>query len=46
MCTQLGSEEEQSLSQLGRKLGVSRQRAGQILAGAREKLRSELSFAV
>jgi RNA polymerase sigma-32 factor len=46
VCAQLGTEESPSLSQLGRSLGISRQRAGQILAGAREKLRAELRCAV
>lgn len=35
-------EEGMSLADLGRQLGVSRQRAGQILAGARDKLRARL----
>lgn len=43
VCEHLCAEEGQSLAQLGRSLGVSRQRAGQILAGAREKLRVELA---
>jgi RNA polymerase sigma-32 factor len=34
--TQLHADDDASLSQLGKKLGVSRQRAGQILAGARD----------
>jgi RNA polymerase sigma-32 factor len=38
----LYAEDGQSLACLGRALGVSRQRAGQILAGAREKLRTQL----
>jgi RNA polymerase sigma-32 factor len=44
--TQLRADDEASLCQLGQKLGVSRQRAGQILAGARDKLRSEMSWAM
>lgn len=43
---QLRAEDDRSLSDIGRELGVSRQRAGQILAGAREKLRVELQYAV
>jgi RNA polymerase sigma-32 factor len=39
----LYAEDVQSLAHLGRELGVSRQRAGQILADARKKLRAELS---
>jgi RNA polymerase sigma-32 factor len=37
------TDDGHSLAHLGRALGVSRQRAGQILAGAREKLRAELA---
>ncbi len=36
-------EDGKSLADVGRALGVSRQRAGQILAGARDKLRARLS---
>lgn len=43
VCEQYCEDEGQTLSDLGRELGVSRQRAGQILAVAREKLRSSLS---
>jgi DNA-directed RNA polymerase sigma subunit (sigma70/sigma32) len=43
VCEHLYAEDAQSLAQLGRALGVSRQRAGQILAGACDKLRAELS---
>jgi RNA polymerase sigma factor (sigma-70 family) len=39
---QFFSEAGESLSSVGRELGVSRQRVGQILAGAREKLRGKL----
>ena len=39
----LCAEDEHSLAHLGRTLGVSRQRVGQILRGAEEKLRAELS---
>ncbi len=39
----LYSEDSRSLAEIGRGLGVSRQRAGQILAGAREKLRARLA---
>jgi len=35
-------EDGKSLADVGRALGVSRQRAGQILAGARDKLRARL----
>jgi RNA polymerase sigma-32 factor len=43
VCKHLVAAEGQSLAELGRTLGMSRQRAGQILAGACEKLRAELS---
>jgi RNA polymerase sigma-32 factor len=43
---QFFEEDGKSLSDLGRALGVSRQRAGQILAVARCKLRAELVVAV
>jgi RNA polymerase sigma-32 factor len=43
VCEHWYSDDTQSLAKLGRSFGVSRQRAGQILAGAREKLRAELS---
>ncbi len=39
---QFFEDQGKSLADLGRELGVSRQRAGQILAGAREKLRARL----
>lgn len=39
---QFFEEDGKSLADLGRALGVSRQRAGQILAGARDKLRARL----
>jgi len=39
---QFFEDDGQSLADLGRSLGVSRQRAGQILAGARDKLRARL----
>lgn len=39
---QFFSDSGESLSSVGRELGVSRQRVGQILAGAREKLRGKL----
>jgi RNA polymerase sigma-32 factor len=39
---QFFSDAGDSLSSMGRELGVSRQRVGQILAGAREKLRGKL----
>lgn len=38
----LMEEGARSLGQLGRELGVSRQRLGQVLSGAREKLKAEL----
>jgi RNA polymerase sigma-32 factor len=43
VCEHLYTEHAASLTELGRSLGMSRQRAGQILAGACEKLRTELS---
>lgn len=43
VCEQYCEDDGLSLSDLGRELGVSRQRAGQILAVAREKLRVSLS---
>jgi RNA polymerase sigma-32 factor len=43
VCEHICAEDEHSLAHLGRTLGVSRQRAGQILRGAEEKLRAELS---
>jgi RNA polymerase sigma-32 factor len=43
VCEHVYTDDGHSLAHLGRRLGVSRQRAGQILAGAREKLRVELS---
>ncbi len=39
VCERLCEDDGKSLTELGHELGVSRQRAGQILAGAREKLR-------
>jgi len=39
LCERLCEDEGKSLSDMGREFGVSRQRAGQILASAREKLR-------
>ncbi len=39
----LYSDDNRSLAEVGRGLGVSRQRAGQILAGARVKLRARLA---
>lgn len=42
VCDHLYREDAKSLAELGRMLGVSRQRAGQILEGARQKLRAEL----
>jgi RNA polymerase sigma-32 factor len=43
ICEHLFCEDARSLAQLARALGVSRQRAGQILAVAREKLRARLA---
>jgi len=43
---QFFEEDGKSLADVGRALGVSRQRAGQILAGARDKLRARLDVAV
>jgi RNA polymerase sigma-32 factor len=43
VCEHWYGDDTQSLANVGRSFGVSRQRAGQILAGAREKLRAELS---
>lgn len=43
VCGHLYTDDGQSLAQLGRAIGVSRQRAGQILSGACKKLRVELA---
>ncbi len=45
LCERLTEEDGKSLSDMGRVFGVSRQRAGQILASAREKLRDSLQQA-
>ena len=42
VCEHLYTEDTRSLTDLGRVLGVSRQRAGQIFAHACDKLRSQL----
>ncbi len=42
VCERLCEDDGKSLTDLGHELGVSRQRAGQILAGARAKLRGSL----
>jgi len=42
LCERLSEDDGKSLSDMGKEFGVSRQRAGQILASAREKLRHSL----